>query len=62
MNEIEIKNFIAIMHDFIKKEYEDQAAKLAATPIDHQDWQIENYMTGYQKGRYRLIDHLRSLI
>jgi len=62
MNETEIKNFIAIMHELVKKEYEDQAAKLAATPMDHQDWNIENYMMGYQKGRYRLIEHLKSAI
>jgi len=62
MNEIEIRNLIAVMHDFVKKEYEDQEAKLASTPVDHEDWQIENYMTGYKKGRYRLIEHLRSAI
>jgi len=62
MNETQIKQAITETYEFCKAEYEESETKLAATPMDHENWQLENYMTGYHKGRFRMIEHLKSAI
>ena len=60
MNETEIKNLIATTHDYCKKEYQEQQQKLDALGYDHLDYPIENYMTGYLKGQFKMIEQLRK--
>ena len=62
MNEQQIKNLIGSIYSFTKEEFERSEAKLAETPVDHADWQLENYMTGYHKGRFRMIEHIQKSI
>lgn len=62
MNEEQIKSLIASIYNFTKGEFERSEAKLAETPVDSAEWQLENYMTGYHKGRFRMIEHIQKSI
>ena len=62
MNEIEIRSLLSTTYDFCKKEYEEQQAKLDVLGFNHLDYPIENYMTGYTKGQFKMIEHLRKSI
>jgi len=62
MNEEQIKSLIASIYTFTKEEFERSEAKLAETPVDSAEWQLENYMTGYHKGRFRMIEHIQKSI
>lgn len=62
MNEEQIKSLIASIYKFTKEELERSEAKLAETPVDSAEWQLENYMTGYHKGRFRMIEHIQKSI
>ena len=62
MNEEQIKSLIASIYNFTKEEFKRSEAKLAETPVDSAEWQLENYMTGYHKGRFRMIEHIQKSI
>ena len=62
MNEEQIRALIEDIYTHCKNDYEQADAKLAETPFDHPDRQLEYYMRGYAKGRLSVIEHIKNLV
>jgi hypothetical protein len=62
MNEIQIKQMIVMLHFQCKKQYNDQQSIVDQLDFRDSHFQIENYMAGYLKGQYKIMEHLLKSI
>jgi len=62
MNEEQIKQLIKATYEARKLQYDEEKTALDSMDKGDNNWQLQNYMTGYAKGQASLMELLNSAI
>lgn len=55
---MQILKIVELLHNQCKKQYYDQQEIVDKLDFRDTNFQVENYITGYLKGQFKIMEHL----